>query len=595
MRLSNKAGRLSIGLAVLGIAWVSATGANRDGSPQVYYTTHGRIKGFDPVRTGDAASIHAMALVYEGLLQYHYLDRPYRLTPLLAERMPAFSEDGLTLRIRLRDGIRFLDDSCFPDGRGREVRADDFVYSIKRLADLKNEGSGYWIFRGRIKGLDAFREASANPSPTDYHAEIEGLRAVGPLEIEIRLTEPYPQLLWVLAMHYTFIVPREAVAYYGERFQNHPVGTGPYRLTEWTRNYRRIYDIHPQWASGERNDTFPRAPESPVYPEEVTSAAGQPLPGIQRVVHWIVGDPSTEWLLFLQGQLNHSGIHRDNWNAVVTADGHLHPRLAAQGFQMTARPSLDMDYIGFNMDDPVVGQNRDLRRAMSCAFDHEAWVQYHQHRVAAPTGPVPAPLAGHLEGSLPYGGGDLDRAREWLVSAGYPGGIDPETGRALRLTLELAAADNAELRQSTELFIDFMRRIGLDVRPSYNNRPVFFEKVSRREAQMFRLSWIADYPDAQNFLQLFYSGHASPGSNRANYADPVFDRWYERARALPAGPERTALYRKMAKKITQDCPWIFLHQPMRYDLYRKRLKRFVPHVFPYGMVKYLALEPEGQP
>lgn len=557
----------------------------------VYYTAADRIKGFDPVCTGDAASIRAMALIYEGLLQYHYLDRPYRLIPLLAASMPTVSDDGLTIEFEIRRDIYFQDDPCFTraGGRGRELTAEDFVYSIKRVADLKNASSGYWVFRGRLEGLDDFRRRSGSSEPTDYGADVPGVRAPDRYRLVFRLTEPYPQFLWILAMHYAFVVPREAVEYYGDDLLNHPVGTGPYVLEEWRRNYRIAYRRNAKWNETGRKDAYP----APSVMEDIDASllrdVGKPVPFMDRIVKLMVSDSTTRWMMFLSGKLSHSGVSRDHWDAVITAGRQLQADLRERGIRMYAQPTLDIYYIGFNMDDPVVGGNRKLRQALSCAFDHEAWIRFYNHRVAKPTGPVPAPLDGHLEGSLPFSL-DLDRARRLLAEAGFPEGANPETGRRLTLTLEIADADNTELRQSTDLFVDFMSRIGVRIVPSYNNRPVFFDKVARREAQMFRLSWIADYPDAQNFLQLFYSKNASPGSNRANYTNPAFDALYEQIRTMYSGPERTALYERMARMVAEDCPWIFLHQPMSYDLCHAWVRNFKPHMFPYGMEKYRGID-----
>ena len=202
--------------------------------------TTSRIRGFDPAHALDEPTVRATGRLYEGLLQYAHKERPYRLEPLLAAAMPTVSEDGLTWRFELRRGIYFVDDRCFTasGGKGRELVAADVVYSIMRIADTQVGSSGFWTLRGKIEGLDDFRAASLGEEPTDYDLPIAGLRAIGTHEVEIRLTEPYPQLPWVLAMPYTFVVPREAVEYYGEQFANHPVGSGPYILASARQNYR---------------------------------------------------------------------------------------------------------------------------------------------------------------------------------------------------------------------------------------------------------------------------------------------------------------------------------------------------------------------
>ena len=552
------------------------------GLPTLHLTT-ARIGGFDPAHSMDQATVIATGRIYEGLFQYAYWDRPYRLEPLLAETMPSISDDGLVWRFTIRRGIHFSDDPCFVDsnGKGRELVAQDIVYSILRIADMKVGSSGYWIFRDRIAGLDAFREASKSAEPTDYSAPVEGLRAPGSHELEIRLTAPYPQLSWVLAMPYAFAVPREAVEFYGDRFVNHPVGTGPYVLASMRQNYRYEYRANPKWTETGRVETLPAEAPSP--------DAGQRLPLIPRIVDVVVGDPSTAWLMFLSGELDRVDISREQWESIMTPEKTLRPELADAGLVLHKRPDLAISYTAFNMDDPVVGANRLLRQALSCAFDAPQWVEFQHGRVMIPTGPVPPGVAGHSAEPPPYSF-NIARAKQLLADAGYPGGQDPATGRRLTLTLELGSADNPETRQAADLLAHFMSRIGVVLQPSYNNWPAFLQKLSRRQAQLFSVTWLGDYPDAQNFLQLFSSDNTSPGPNRANYVNAGFDRLYRELTTLPPGsPAREALCQQAAAIVLEDCPWILTGYPMTFTLCQPRLGNFLPHDYPWGLEKYWSL------
>lgn len=541
--------------------------------------TTARIRGFDPAHAADQASILAVGKIYEGLLQYAYWDRPYRVEPLLAASLPEVSADGRVWRFTLRQGIFFADDPCFAatGGKGRELVAADVAYSIRRIADVKVGSGGYWVFRGKIAGLDEFREASRGEAATDYDGEIEGLRVVGSHALELRLTQPYPQLPWVLAMPYAFAVPREAVDFYGAGFVNHPVGTGPYVLASARQNYRYEYRANPKWAETGRVETMPAGAPTP--------DAGKRLPLIPRIVDSVVGDPSTAWLMFLSGRLDLVDVSRDQWDSIITAEKELRPELAARGVELSKSPQLSVSYTAFNMDDPVVGPNRKLRQALTCAFDSDAWMEFQNGRMMTPTGPVPPGVAGHSDGKPPQAF-DLERAKRLLAEAGYPEGRDPATGRRLKLTLELGAADNPETRQAAELMASFMERIGVVLEPSYNNWPAFLQKIERRQAQLFSVTWIGDYPDAQNFLQLFASENASPGPNRANYRSEAFDRLYREMIALPESPEREALCRAAAAVVMEDCPWILTAYPMAFSVRQARLRNHRRHDFPWGMEKY---------
>ena len=540
-----------------------------------------RIRGFDPARVGDVSSAQALQRIYEGLVQVSYLARPYQVEPLLAAALPEVSADGLTYTFRLRPGIYFQDDACFvaTGGKGREATAEDAVYSLQRIADAKNASTGWWAFEKRIAGLDDFRTASRGTAPTDYAQPVSGLQAVDRYTLRIQLTQPYPQLLWVLALHYGSLVPREAVEFYGDRFGQHPVGTGPYVLTEWTQNYRLVFDRNPKWRETGRRDLCP--------------SSGEPLPFIDRIVATMVADAATQWMMFLGGELDESDISRDNWSVVLDEHRQLVPELKNRQVQLAVSPQLRITYIGFNMDDPVLGRNAALRQAMTLAFNSEEWITLFNGRVRRPNGPIPSTLAGYEPDYNPWAF-NLERARQKLAEAGYPEGRDPATGRRLELTLDLGRADDLELRQSAELFAAFMERIGIVVKLSLNNGPAFYSKLERRQAQMFFLSWLGDYPDAENFLQCFYGPNASPGPNRANYVNPEFDRLLAQVRVMPDTPERTELYRQMARLVIDDCPWIFVSEPLAFTLHSARVAHYQPHLFPYGMEKYYRLNAPGK-
>ncbi len=590
MKRRNSGGKYFLhGFAVFLFLSLSSCGRNdldtlRFKDEQVLYGQTPRIKGLDPARAGDVASSSIIGRIYEGLLEYSYLDRPYRVQPMLAASMPDVSADGLTYTFRIRQDIYFQDDVCFSGGKGRELTAEDFVYSIKRIAALKTASSGYWAFNGRIIGLDEFRAASAGDTPTDYDAPVAGLRAPDRYTFQIQLKEPYPQLLWVLAMHYAFAVPREAVEYYGDQFVNHPVGTGPYILEKWKRNYRIEFVRNPKWKETGRVELYPSTGTEEARAAGLLEDAGKQIPFIDRIVQYVVDDPATTWMMFLSGQFSYSGISRDNWDAVIKPDSSLVEELKGQGVDLLSGPTLDMYYIGFNMDDPLVGKNKKLRQALSCAFNPELLVKYYNGRVAPVYGPLPDPLAGFKPGPTAYSF-NLEKARQLLTEAGYPAGIDPATGRRLEITLELGGA-TPDMRQVVDLMAGMFDKIGVVLKASYNNWPAFLDKMDRRQAQLFQLGWVADYPDAENFLQLFYGANTSPGPNHSNYVNPEFDKLYDQLRVMLPGTEKDRICEQMADMVIEDCPWIFMYQPMEFAVIHDWLKNFSLHDFPYTMVKY---------
>lgn len=557
----------------------------------VFYGITYDIRGFDPIRSGDVETAIAVGKIYEGLLQYSYLERPYRVEPSLAESLPDVSPDGLVYTFKIRKGIYFQDDPCFTNsaGKGRELVARDFVYSLKRVADIKSESTGYWIFNERIAGLDAFRKASASSKVTDFDADVEGLQAPDRYTFRLKLLKPYPQLLWTLTMNYAFVVPREALEYYKGDFVNHPVGTGPYILKSWRKNYRLEYTRNPKWAETGRVELYPSKGAPGDAEKGLLADAGKRLPFIDRIISFVITDPSTQWLKFVTGEIESSGVSRDNWDAVVMGGRGLTESLVKMKVKLFTAPSLDTAYFGFNMDDPIVGSNKKLRQALSCAFNTGEWINYNKGHVVRAVGPIPPGVAGYVDKPSPYPF-DLDRARKLLAEAGYPEGIDEKTGKRLQLTILVGSGSDPDIREQMEVICSFMKKIGVILTADYNNWPSFLEKIERRQAQMYRLAWIADYPDAENFLQLFYGPNSSPNPNHSNYVNPEFDRLYENIRTMPDGDEKTGICVRMAEIIIEDCPWIFLHHTVSYGLNHHWVNNFKPNDFPYGMDKYRSVD-----
>ncbi len=533
---------------------------------QTFRRTIDRVTSLDPIEASSVHASRAVSLIYESLLEYSYDARPYALKPLLATTMPSISDDGITYTFTINTNAFFMADKAFgrnSDGsfRKRNVTAEDVIYSFKRLADAKNASPGYWTIGSRIKGAEKFREISSQSEKTDYSLPVEGLVSDSPDKLVITLTAPSPVFLWLLAMPYTAVVPREVVEFYGSSFGENPVGTGPYYMAGWRRNYSMLYRRNPEWR-GWRNNTN----------------------RFEELYFCLMDDPSTQWLAFLAGELDLQGeVSRDNWDEVVTAKGELNPDLIKRGFMMSKMATLEVSYIGINMDDPVLGKNKKLRQALNAAFDAVKWEEYYRGRAKAASGPVPPNVEGAVTNDLPYGRG-VETAKKLLAEAGYENGIDKTTGKRLSLSIDIGRTTQ-DMRESTELLAAFMDRCGIELIPEYNNWPSFLKKVSSRRSQLFRISWVGDYPDAENFLQLFYSKNASPGPNRSNYNNPVFDNLYERALIAPK-EERLKLYRELQEILQADSPWVFLSFQTALSLSAPTVENYIPHDFPYGMEKH---------
>ncbi|MEI8078369.1 MAG: ABC transporter substrate-binding protein [bacterium] len=569
-------------LALVALVPLGGCGGERSGgppAPETLFLPFGRVKTLDPALAEDVISGQAVGHLYDRLLQYDATARPYRLVPAMAETMPERRDDGRVWRFHLRDDARFAADPGCDVAASRTVRrvtSRDVIFSLLRLADARLHSPGYWTLRDRVVGLAEFRARTERQAADDwsaYDTGVPGLVAVDARTVEIRLTAPYPQLLNVLAMPYASIVSERAVRQYGQAaLAERPLAvSGPFLLTDWRRNYR--FELR----------------RNPEYWGRAARPGSLALPRLDRVVGLVIQEPQTAWLLFLQGNLDLVPLGEETLEAVVTESGQLVPELAGRGIQLEAAPEFQINYLGFNLGDPVLGNNPKLRQALTLAFDRGLRLRLARRQLLPAYGPIPPGVAGYDPAFRgPFGEPDLTRARRLLAEAGYPDGRDPATGTPLRLRFDLGGTDLVRRRQAELLAQDY-RRLGIEIEPTLNNWPRFLTKLRQGEVQLFRMAWVGDYPDAQNFLQLFY-GPNTGGANRTAYRNPAFDRLYEAASRLPDGPERTDLYVRMQALVTAEVPCIFESFPVGYRLIQPWVTGGLVNAFAWDAWKYIAVD-----
>jgi ABC-type transport system substrate-binding protein len=543
-------------------------------------STSAEIKGMDPIFADDLYSGNEVARVYEGLLEYHYLKRPYTLIPNLAGSMPDISKDGTTYTFKIKKGVLFHDDPCFPGGKGRELAAEDFVYSLKRLADPKLQSTGWWILQGKIQGLDEWRDKNSGRPNVDYSEVVEGLKALDSTTLQFKLKKIFPQFLYSLAMPFTFVVAHEAVEKYGQEFLNHPVGTGPFVLPVFNQSNKIVYTKNPKF----RKKYYPTEASEEFKDPYYLSDAGKELPLVDKVEVNIIKEEQPRWLNFQKGKIDLIGIPKDNFAMAVDKDGTLTPEMAKKSIVLIKSPSLDITYVAFNLDNPVF-KNADLRRAMSLASDPQDINRlFYNNTATEAQSIIPPGIAGYLKDfKNPYTGQNLEEARKLLAKAGYPGGQGLP-----RFTYDTISSSVG--RQEGEHFKMEMEKIGIQIDVVQNPWPLLQEKINKRKVQLFGLAWSADYPDAENFLQLLYGPNKSPGPNGSGFDDAEFNSLYQSASVMQDGPARTAIYEKMNRIAGLSVPVIYGFNRQNYILRQGYLKNYIPSDFDHGNTQYFNID-----
>ena len=544
-----------------------------------------KVRGLDPADIGDMTSSSVASQCYETLYQYHYLKRPYELIPSLAEALPQVSDDGLVYTIKLRRDVYFTDDECFAGGAGRQLTVHDFVYAWKRIANIKFRSKNWWMFDGRIAGLDEFREytkQAEKADDVDYGREVAGLGALDDFTLQITLTKPWPQVTYMLAHLPTAPMAAEAVKHYGDQIMNVVVATGPYKLESWKRGSKMIMVRNPKF----RTELYPSEGQPGDAERGVLADAGKPLPLIDRIEYLIVEEDQPRWLLFMQGKIDASGIPKDFYNQAINPQRELQPRLQEMGIKLIIQEDASTYWYGFNMEDPVVGQNVHLRRAMSCAWNRKEYIEVFTNNRGIPAKGIFPPMFKEYDTEFenPWTEYNLDRAKELMAQA-----VAANDGKPLEVTLSLPGTDTT-FRQMGKYFQRCMAKIDLPVKVDYYDWPTFQDRVKTKSVQMFAMGWVADYPDGESFLQLFYSRNVSPGPNNFNYNNPKYDPLYETIAVMSDSPERVALYRQMERMVADDCPVIMSVHGVGFVPYYEYLRNYVPGAFGMGRTKYVDID-----
>lgn len=528
----------------------------------------------DPALAADTTSQQACGAFYDTLLQYRYEPGDYALEPSMLRSMPTVSEDGTEYVCVLRDDLFFQDGPPFAglDKNARKITAKDVAFSFLRLADARLHSPGYWLIRDKIRGLEPFLRATENAKEGDmspYDIPCEGLEARDEHTLVIRLTRRDPRFLYALALPYASVVSRRAVEFHGDAFADHPCGSGPFRLAEWKKEY------------------ILRMVRNPDYRPE---SDGRRLPEADAIDCFLVKQPLASWLMFLQGELDFFIPDTECFEAVVNRNLQLAPLLRDRGIRLLHRPELQTNYIGFNFADPLLGGNAELRKAVSLAFNRRERVLHSGCRFVEAYGPIPPGIPGaRTESGEPDDEAKLEEARRCMRRAGYPNGIDPKTGRALELSFDQTGTDTF-FRQTAELMSLDMKEIGISIRPSFNTRPRFLQKLNSGELQLFRLSWTADYPDAENFLQLFYSKNKG-SCNRVNFDDPAYDEMYERLLLIDDKQEYERQVRRMVDFLKERCVWIFETHTVGFVMTHQWFSGYLPHDFAFNRWKHFRVDP----
>ena len=486
----------------------------------------------DPAFAKSQPVIWATHQIYNTLVE---IDKDLHIVPSIASGWEV-KDEGRTYIFHLKDSIYFHDNPAFADGKGRKLKAADIVYSLERIIDRSVASPGAWIFNGRIDSLKPFT------APNDS-------------TFILTLRIPFPPILGILSMQYCSIVPQEVVKKYGKDFRRNACGTGPFVLHSWEEGQSLI--MH-------RNDRYFER-----------DSAGVSLPYLDAIKISFLDSKAAEFMEFQQGRLDFiNDIDANFKDEVLTKKGELKKEWQNR-IHMAKHPYLNTEYLGILFDTGNVLLKdsplrfRKVRQAMNYAIDRKKMMMYLRNSIgtAAESGFIPAGLPS-FDTSLVKGYHyDPVMAKKLLEEAGFP------EGKNMPLILLKTVPVYAELGAFVARQLE---EAGIKVQVETVQRATLLEEIAKSKALFFRGSWIADYPDAENYLNVFYGRNPAP-PNYTRYKNPEFDKLYEKALTETNDTLRYSLYRKMDQMIIYDAPIIPLWYDMAIHLVNLRVSGFQPN------------------
>lgn len=549
--------------------------------------------GFDPVAVSDLYSNTINEAIFERLLTYDYLARPAKLAPMTAEAMPEVRENGRVYVFRVRKGIFFNPDPAFK-GKERELTAEDYIYTYKRFVDPKNRSPWAFLLEGKIEGLDELVEAAKRSGRFDYDAKVPGMRAVDRYTLEFRLKTTDYNFPYICA-HVPFgAVAREVIEAYGNDIRAHPVGTGPYRLKQWTPGAKIVLEANP----GYRGFTWDFAVADPAWDDKVVKAMrGKKMPQIGRIEVSIIEESQSAWLAFNQKEVDLMGLPATFRPQVLGPDNKLKPEWIEQGVTLFKAIDPEMTYTFFNFRDPLVGgfakEKVALRRAIIMGYNLEEEIRVIRRNQAVPVQmPIPAGVVGHDPAYRTINPYDPELANRLLDRFGYKKGSDGYRTQpdGKPLVLKLASGTTATEREFNELWKKSMDAIGLRMEFQIGKFADHLKASKACQLMMWGAAWTADYPDGDNFMQLLY-GPNTGQSNNGCYESKAFDALYVKSTQMPNSPERNLLFLEMTRQMEVDGAWGMHVSRERNQLIRPWVQGYKKHPILHAEWSYMDLEP----
>jgi oligopeptide transport system substrate-binding protein len=538
------------------------------------------LSTLDPVNSYDNVSGSVIYNIYEQLYDYHFLNRPYELKPLLADGMPSIENKGKRYVIKIKKNVQYHDHPAF-HGKKRTVIAQDFITEFKRLSYAPLNSTGWWVVDGSVVGVNEFKKTVGNDFQKFKSTSISGVKALDDYTLVIDLVQPSPQFIYKLSMSFISPIPMEVVEYDQASLATVPVGTGPFYLKSIDPKKEINLAKFPNY----RESFYPSEGDRYANSRGLLKDSGERIPFIEGIHFLVVSDNIARWKFFNENKLDFIVLPQEFYSEVFDDIGNLKEEIKVKNIRLQTMPTLTYWWLTFNMRDPLLGKNLNLRKAIAHAVDMNKYIQLFTNNTGQRANAIlPPGIFGYDPSeTLPYEY-NVAKARDFLNKAGYPEGKNlPE------LTYDTRSESKISFDQA-DYFKKQLAVIGIKVKIVKNNFNQFLEKSRTGHVQFFQDGWTLDYPDAENVFQLLYKTNFPPGPNSSFYARPEFSEMYDRMSKLPDGEEKKDLIIKMSKMVNDDLPWVMQYYSRNFILYHDYVKNYRPSDLIWNYPKYIRVK-----
>ncbi|MEQ8909940.1 MAG: ABC transporter substrate-binding protein [Vicingaceae bacterium] len=488
------------------------------------YNISAGVSSLDPAFARSLENVSTSAQLFNGLVQ---MDKNLKVKACIAKEWQIL-DSGKTYQFTLRQDVYFHEHELWKNKAERKVKASDFVYALNRLIDNELISPGKWVMNAVKREEDGRLK----------------VKAVNDSTLQIKLKKPFPPFLGILSMQYCAVVPQKIVEHFGNDFRSNPIGTGPFQFQYWKENTKLVLLKNEEYFE--------------------IDASGKPLPYLDAISISFIKDEEVGFLKFLKGEQDYlSGLKGSYKDELLDAHGNLRPKYQGQ-FRLIQNPYLNTEYLGFYqaVEESHPLKDKRIRKAINYGFDRQKMLKYLRNGIGYPahSGFVPKGLPS-FDSTLVGYSYQPDSVKALLQAAGYPNGKGLPT---------ITLSTTAQYLDLCEYIQHQLKEFGIPIEVAVNQAATNNEMIAFGKLDFFRKSWVADYPDAENYLSLFYTENFAPeGPNYTHYSNTEFDSLYRKSMQLPQDEERWKLYRQMDSLILEDAPVV----PLFYD----EVVRFIPH------------------